>query len=69
MAWQNGTKKKTDGMYEAIDDSRRDPIAKIDWFHDVEKKISSLVATKQLMKAVAIDVKKIAGNKRSWLDR
>lgn len=61
-----GVRKKTDGMCKAIDETTvRDPNAKIDWFLDVEKNISSLVATKKKMKAVAIDAQKIAGNKRS----
>ena len=62
-----GVGKKTSGMDESIDDIRPVPIApsKIDCCLDVEGKISSLVATHQQMKAVAIDVKKMAGNKRS----
>lgn len=64
-----GVGKKKDGIFASIDDTTPDPIAKIDCCLDVQEKISSLVATQKQMKAVAIDVKKMAGNKRSWLDR
>lgn len=42
--------------------NKPDPIAKIDCCVDIEGKMSSLEDGKKMMKAVEVDIKKMAGN-------
>ena len=58
--------KKKNNLSLVIDcnDNKPDPIAKIDCCLDVEGKMSSLVAKKKTMKAVEVDIKKMAGNQK-----
>jgi hypothetical protein len=59
--------KKKNNLSLVIDcnDNKPDPIAKIDCSClDVEGKMSSLVAKKKMMKAVEVDIKKMAGNQK-----
>ena len=63
--------KKKNNLSLVIDcnDNNPDPIAKIDCCLDVEGKMSSLVAKKKTMKAVEVDIKKMAGNQKvvDWI--
>lgn len=63
--------KKKDGIFAPTDRNDNQPysIAKIDCCFDVDGKITSLEAKKEMMKAVGVDMKKMAGNKTSWLNR
>jgi hypothetical protein len=62
--------KKKNNPCMAIDcNDKPDPIAvKIDCCVDVEGKMSSLEAKKKMMKAVQVDIKKMAGNKKKVVD-
>ncbi|XP_057373514.1 uncharacterized protein LOC130694443 [Daphnia carinata] len=61
MSAMDGGKKKN-GIFAATDcnDNKPYPIAKIDCCFDIDGKITSLEAKKKMMKAVGVDMKKMA---------